>query len=418
MILPIANNRILVVDDNLAIHYDFRSVLEGENSDRGQLDEDELFLFGNDSAASDGTLPRSHQTRFEIDTASQGQEAVLMLLEAVHAEKPYMLAFVDGRMPPGWNGLETIEHMWAVDPRLQVVFCTAYSDHSSEQIVDRLGESDRLIIIKKPFDPDEIRLAALMLNKKWHMERQAELRESELEQMVTARTRDIVETRDVAMYALARLAEERDNETGEHLERMRDYSQILAEYLAEHGPYAAQINEHFLTDFYRSTPLHDIGKVGISDAILLKPGRLTSDEFEIMKKHAVIGADMLQETAQHSACGTFLQMAADIARYHHERFDGSGYPDGLRGHDIPLTARIVAVADVFDAITSKRVYKDRIPADEAKEIIVQESGKHFDPVVVAAFTECYDEFLAVRWVERKDGVRDRQAAPQMAGVGA
>ena len=133
---------------------------------------------------------------------------------------------------------------------------------------------------------------------------------------------------------------------------MREYAQILANYLADHSPSGKLIDAQFLTDFYRSTPLHDIGKVGISDAILLKPGKLTPAEFSHMQRHALIGAEMLEQTAEMSASGNFLRMAAEIARYHHERFDGNGYPCGLKADDIPLAARIVAVADVFDALTS------------------------------------------------------------------
>ena len=217
-----------------------------------------------------------------------------------------------------------------------------------------------------------------------------------LEQMVQRRTAEIIETRDVTVFALAKLAESRDPETGEHLERLRAYSQILAKLLAEEGPYTNEIDEQFLEDLYRSSPLHDIGKIGIPDAILLKPGRLSVSEFEIMKRHTTIGAETLEHSAIRNKSGSFLIMAAEIARSHHERFDGSGYPAGLSGQHISLTGRIVALADVYDAITSSRVYKSAFEPEVAKNMIVKEEGKHFDPAVVDAFRAGWDSFLNVR----------------------
>ena len=208
----------------------------------------------------------------------------------------------------------------------------------------------------------------------------------------------VLATQDIAMLTLAKLAESRDRNTGEHLLRIRSYSQILATHLSQKGPHTGAIDQQFLDNLYRSSPLHDIGKVGISDAILLNPGRFTPDEFEVMKKHTVIGANTLEEAVLNSPSGSFLAMAAVIARFHHERFDGSGYPAGLTGTDIPLPARIVAVADVFDALTSSRPYKDAYDTETARQIIEEESGKHFDPVVVDAFGASFDEFLAV-WKE-------------------
>jgi putative two-component system response regulator len=206
---------------------------------------------------------------------------------------------------------------------------------------------------------------------------------------------EAIGTRDVAVLTLAKLAESRDPETGLHLERMRSYTQILAEYLSRHGPYANQIDGRFLEDIFRAAPMHDIGKVGIPDEILLKPGPLTREEFEIMKHHTVIGAESLRQVAEQSEYANFLHMAAEIARWHHERWDGRGYPDGLRGRETPLSARIVAMADVFDAMTSVRVYKDAIAPDRARRMIEEEEKGHFDPVVVDAFRECYLDFLEI-----------------------
>ncbi|MFQ6034670.1 MAG: CBS domain-containing protein [Sedimentisphaerales bacterium] len=217
-----------------------------------------------------------------------------------------------------------------------------------------------------------------------------------LEQMVQRRTAEIIETRDVTVFALAKLAESRDPETGEHLERLRAYSQILAKLLRKKGPYINEIDEQFLEDLYRSSPLHDIGKIGIPDAILLKPGRLSISEFEIMKRHTTIGAETLERSATRNKSGSFLIMAAEIARSHQERFDGTGYPAGLRGQHISLAARIVALADVYDAITSSRVYKSAFEPEVAKNMIEKEEGRHFDPAVVDAFRAGWDDFVDVR----------------------
>ncbi len=211
------------------------------------------------------------------------------------------------------------------------------------------------------------------------------------------RAEQLVErTRDLTVFAMAKLTESRDPETGEHLERMRAYSMLLAEYLAKDGPYRELIDATFLADLYRASPLHDIGKVGIPDIILLKPGGLSDTEFAIMKQHTVIGAEALGNICRESAGGGFLKMAAEVARSHHERFDGSGYPDGLSGESIPLAARIVALADVYDALTSVRVYKPAFAAETARNMVEEQAGAHFDPEVVRAFQACRAGFAAVR----------------------
>lgn len=221
-------------------------------------------------------------------------------------------------------------------------------------------------------------------------ERKLEGYTRELERIVEKRSLAVQATQDIAVFALAKLADSRDTETGEHLVRMRAYSQMIAEQLRDGSPYQNEIDDQFLHDLYRSSPLHDIGKVGISDSILLKPGRLTPEEHDAMKQHVRIGAETLEEAASSGQGGSFFHMAAQIARYHHERWDGNGYLDGLSGKDIPLAARIVGVADVFDALTSKRVYKEAFPLEKARELIVEGRGTQFDPIVVEAFLHCFD----------------------------
>lgn len=205
-----------------------------------------------------------------------------------------------------------------------------------------------------------------------------------------------METRDVAIFAMAKLAESRDVETGAHLERVMNYSRILAQQLPAMGRYVDEIDPEFVRLVYSTSPLHDIGKVGIPDGVLLKPGRLDDREFEIMKTHASIGAETLDAALRQFPAAKFLRIARDIAATHHERWDGTGYPAGLKGQDIPLCGRIVALADVYDALTSKRVYKNAFAHEVAKSIIVKDAGAHFDPAVVEAFLGAEQAFVDVR----------------------
>jgi putative two-component system response regulator len=203
------------------------------------------------------------------------------------------------------------------------------------------------------------------------------------------------QSRDIAIFAISKLAESRDQETGGHLDRIRHYSRLLAEtlYRIENPP--AEIDHLFIDNIFLTSPLHDIGKIGMPDYILMKPGRLDDQEFSLMKKHTVIGYNALNEAAKRDVNADYLQMSAAIALSHHEKFDGSGYPQGLKGDEIPLCARIVALADVYDALVSKRVYKEALSHDIARSIILQEAGSHFDPLVVQAFLLSEEKFIEI-----------------------
>lgn len=203
-------------------------------------------------------------------------------------------------------------------------------------------------------------------------------------------------SRTTAILALAKLAEFRDRDTGYHLERIREYSKILASEIAKHPAYQHYITPEYIDDIYLSSILHDIGKVGIPDNILLKPEKLTPEEYEVMKCHSVYGGDALCESEKQTKGHSFLTIGKQIAYYHHEKWDGSGYPSGLSGKDIPLSARIIALADAYDALTSKRCYKSAISHEQAKNIIVKDSGSHFDPDVVDAFLARENEFQQAR----------------------
>jgi putative two-component system response regulator len=205
-----------------------------------------------------------------------------------------------------------------------------------------------------------------------------------------------LEGRDLVIFAMAKLAESRDKETGDHLERMREYSRVLAEEMSQWPSYSEVIDGSYAQLLYLTSPLHDIGKVGIPDSVLLKPGKLTKEEFEIMKTHTVLGGETLRALAETRPEARFMSMAQDIAMTHHEWFDGSGYPLGLKGEEIPLCGRIVALADVYDALTSKRVYKPLFSHQKARSIIVENCGTQFDPDVVQAFLNREEEFIAIR----------------------
>lgn len=202
------------------------------------------------------------------------------------------------------------------------------------------------------------------------------------------------ESRDIVIFSMACLAEARDNDTGSHLERIRYYSKILAENLAIVEK-LDQLTPAFVDNIHLTSPLHDIGKIGIPDFVLLKPGRLDDKEYKIMQKHTTIGFGALTTAIEKYPNAEYLIMSAEIALSHHEKYDGSGYPNGTKGDDIPLSARIVALADVYDALVSKRVYKSAMPHDTAKSIIISERGKHFDPIVVDAFLRCEQQFIEV-----------------------
>lgn len=200
-----------------------------------------------------------------------------------------------------------------------------------------------------------------------------------------------LQSKDLIVFALARLAEIRDKETGDHLERIRQYSKTLSEKLSHTAKYKNVINHNFIKNIYDISPLHDIGKVGIPDNILLKEGKLTKEEFDIMKTHTILGKTTLEEVSKNANRG-FLKMAIEIAGSHHEKWDGTGYPLGLKGLEIPLCARIVALADVYDALRSKRSYKEAMSHKTACTIIVSESGTHFDPDIAFAFMEIENKF--------------------------
>lgn len=209
------------------------------------------------------------------------------------------------------------------------------------------------------------------------------------------RTKEVQDTRDVTIIALASLAETRDNETGGHLIRTQEYVKALAMNLRSHPGYQADLDDMAIDLLYKSAPLHDIGKVGIPDSILLKPGKLDDQEFAIMKTHTTIGVEALRGAAAHLEANNFLEVAQDLICSHHEKWDGNGYPYGLKNTSIPLAGRIMAVADVYDALICRRVYKEAFSHEKAKSIIIDGKGSHFDPCIVDAFLAIEQRFIEI-----------------------
>ncbi|MEI8375019.1 MAG: response regulator [Planctomycetota bacterium] len=352
-------------------------------------------LIVDDDAAMLRLLRRLLGQDYCLAEASSGEEALAML-----SSFPADLVMLDIVMP-GIDGHETCRRIRSrpLGRAIQVIMVSARSSHNEQARAYAAGADDYVV---KPFEPytlcSRVRLhfrlrgaletIALTSGYGQHHDGSCEADK--------ARAHFMAHVHDVTVAALTKVAELRDTETGEHLARMRSYTQIIAEELSRHGPYTEQIDEQFLEDIYRASPLHDIGKVGINDAILLKPARLTPEEFETMKQHTTIGANILDHVAFGAPDASFLSMAATVARFHHERFDGNGYLVGLRGTEIPLSARIVALADAYDAITSIRPYKAPQSAATARDIIQRDSGSHFDPVVVEAFLRRMDTLASVQ----------------------
>lgn len=327
--------------------------------------------------------------RYRVKIATSGERALSIARTA-----PPDLVLLDVMMPVV-DGYETCRRM-KEDPLLAeipVIFLTAKSDVEDEKQGFSVGAVD---YITKPLSP-----SILLSRVRTHVTlklAQERLRESNdwLEHEVYERTRELEATQEASMLALATLAETRDNETGNHIRRTARYVRELAVKLREHPKFAAFLDNKTVATLVRSAPLHDIGKVGISDSILLKPGKLTPEEFEVMKTHAAIGRDALVKAeALLGAEISYLGIAKDIAGGHHEKWDGSGYPEGLSGDQIPIPARLMALADVYDALISKRVYKEPFPREKAEAIILEGRGKHFDPDVVDAFVALKDVFWEI-----------------------
>lgn len=301
-----------------------------------------------------------------VITATNGLEALEILRNG-----SCRMVISDWEMPV-MNGLELCRAVRTEDLQRYVYIVLLTSRTNTDNLVKGLsaGADD---FISKPFEPEELTVK------------------------VNVGLRVLaLETRNLAIFALARLAESRDNETGRHLERVRAYSRILAKELAQDDKYKDIVTNSFIALLYQTSPLHDIGKVAIPDYVLLKPDRLSDGEFEVIKTHCIRGAETMESALEQYPEAGFLRMARDIAKWHHERFDGTGYPDGLKGDEIPLSAKIFTVADVYDALVSRRIYKEPFTHVVACNIIMSERGTQFDPDIVDAFSRCQLLFQSVQ----------------------
>ena len=325
--------------------------------------------------------------QYKVKVANGGEKA----LRVAQVDNPPDLILLDIMMPEmdGYQVLERLKN----DPRTRdtpVIFLTAKSEVEDERRGLELGAVD---YITKPISPP---IVLARVKTQLSLKAAADfLRDKAkyLEQEVARRTEEVMAIQDVTILALASLAETRDSDTGNHLRRTQYYVRALALQLKTHPRFAQFLTDAHIERLFKSAPLHDIGKVGIPDRILLKPGHFDDQEMQIMKTHAMLGRDAISHAEK--SLGTqleFLSMAKEIALSHQEKWDGSGYPEGLCGDAIPISARLMAVADVYDALISRRVYKEAMTHEQAVQIIAEGRGTHFDPDLVDAFLQISDEF--------------------------
>jgi putative two-component system response regulator len=345
---------------------------------------------------------------YTVHSASNGQRALDFLERGGRAD----LVLLDVVMPvlDGFQVCRKLKATPGLDA-IPVLFLTSLESAADEEFGLSLGAED---FIHKPFSP-----AVVLARVRTHLQlaearRALEARNRGLEELVAERTREVLRksqevivAQGATITAFCSLAEARDNETGNHIHRTQHYVKALAERLAVQPRFAREVNEETIPLLFKSAPLHDIGKVAIPDHILLKPGKLTPEEWEIMKRHTTHGRDAIAQAEAElgEAHGAFLRYAREIAYGHHEKWDGSGYPQGLTGEAIPVSARLMAVADVYDALISRRVYKPAYPHAQAVAMIREGRGSHFDPDIADAFAEISDQFadIAARYAEDDAG---------------
>jgi putative two-component system response regulator len=327
---------------------------------------------------------------YKVKIANDGEKA----LKIAASDSPPDLILLDITMP-GMDGYEVCQRL-KLDPRtmnIPVIFLTAKREVEDEKKGLELGAVD---YITKPISPP---IAMARVKSHLALKSMADfLRDQNefLELEVAKRTREVMAIQDVTILAMASLAETRDSDTGNHIRRTQFYVKALAERLRDHPRFASLLTDINISVIFKSAPLHDIGKVGIPDRILLKPGRFEPYEFELMKTHTTLGRDAIVHA--ESALGTnvdFLSFAKFIALSHHEKWDGSGYPNGLAGDDIPIPARLMAIADVYDALINRRVYKEGMSHENAVQIMTEGRGTHFDADMFDAFVNIQEEFRTI-----------------------
>ncbi|MCX5813798.1 MAG: two-component system response regulator [Proteobacteria bacterium] len=359
-------------------------------ADAVSFEQKPVVLVVDDTPANLALVSSLLKDLYTVKVANRGTRAL-----QVAAAKPMPDLILLDIMMPEMDGYEVISKL-KENPEtadIPVIFLTAKAEVEDEQRGFELGAVD---YITKPISPPIV-----MARVKTHLTLKTARdflkdKNEYLEQEIKRRMKELTTAQDMTIVAMASLAETRDSDTGNHIRRTQNYVKLLAKKLQKHPRFS-----HFLTDenielLYKSAPLHDIGKVGIPDRILLKPGRFTAEEFEIMKTHTVLGRHAIEESEKLlDEPNSFLGLASEIALYHQEKWDCSGYPEGIGGDEIPISARLMAIADVYDALICRRVYKEPMPHEKAVEIIKEGWGIHFDPDVTDAFVENAEEFRVV-----------------------
>lgn len=325
---------------------------------------------------------------YECERASSGREALETL-----GRREFALILTDIMMP-GMSGLELLEEVTRASPSTPVVMLTAVDDRKTATRALELGAYGYMI---KPFDRNEVLINVANALRRRSLEVMRDGYEERLEEEVRERTADVRRAQEEITLRLAAASEFRDTETGAHVRRIGLYAEAIAKAMGRPEEYARLLR--------LAAPMHDVGKIGIPDSILLKPGKLTDEEFEIMKTHTTIGARLLEGSGI-----ALLDASRDIALRHHEKWDGSGYPDGLSGEDIPDSARIAAVLDVYDALVHERVYRPAMPEEKALGIIAEGRGSHFEPGVGEAFMDALPVLRRIR-ADVRDGEQRRGARP-------
>ncbi len=338
-----------------------------------------------DTPANLELLSEMLKTRgYSVTAVNSGKLA----LQAVKNEIPDLI-ILDINMPE-MNGYDVCKVMKSDNDLcdVPVIFISGLSETSEKLEAFSSGGVD---YITKPFHIDEVYARVATHLKLYRLQLEIEKYNEKLEKVVQEQVKEIFESQMATIFAIAKLAESRDNDIGRHLERSQLICRAIAFKLSMQKEYSNLITRNYVDNIYYACPLHDIGKVAIPDRILLKPGKLTPEEFEIMKTHAVLGAETLSEVLDNYPNNHFIKMGIAIARHHHERWDGKGYPDGLAKDNIPLSARIMSIVDVYEAIRSKRCYKPALPHKETCEIVIRGSGTQFDPNITAAFLATNEE---------------------------
>jgi putative two-component system response regulator len=352
------------------------------------MDRQTTIMIVDDTEMNIDILVEELQDDYELIVAINGIEA----LELLQDQKPDLILL--DIMMPDMDGYEVLRIL-KENPELEhipVILLSAITDSDSKSKGFSLGAVD---YVTKPFEILEVKAR---VKTQLRLEEARLILENQnivLEEKVKERTDLIERTNFAAIYCLAALAETRDPETGEHIKRTQKYIRELALELRTKEEYKDILTDEYIELLYKSAPLHDIGKVGVKDSILLKPGKLTDEEFEEMKKHTIYGGESLMVGIEELGEESFLTLAKEIAITHHEKWDGSGYPMELSKQEIPLSGRLMALSDVYDALISKRVYKSAFTHEEAKKIILESRGTHFDPDVVDAFIKRETKFIEI-----------------------